>query len=72
MQAYECAQEDAGEGLQMSCTIVLYFICLRQGLLLNLELGWWPEGFTNPPASSLPKAGVTDAFMATLGFLRGC
>lgn len=42
-------------------SINLHFIPLRQGLLLNPELGWRPASSTNTLASSLHSARVTDA-----------
>lgn len=42
-------------------SINLHFIPLRQGLLLNPELGWRPASSTTTLASSLHSARVTGA-----------
>lgn len=40
-------------GHRLFCPITLCHIPLRQGLSLNLQLGWWPASPSNPSASTL-------------------
>lgn len=52
------------EGAGCPVSIILHFILLRQGLLLNPELGWRSASSTNTLASSLHCARVTDTCVA--------
>lgn len=54
-----CVQKSEGDA--GCCDLLLStFIPLRQGLLLNPELAWWPASPSNPPVSNPPSSGVTD------------
>lgn len=54
--------------LPVSYSVMLHLIPLRQGLSLNLGLGWWPGSPQSPPPS--PVLGLW-AWEAMSGFLCG-
>ena len=65
---YMCME---ASGYQVSI-IILYFLPLKQGLLLNMELQLQPANFSNPPNSPFSTALGLPDYMATLIFLHEC
>jgi hypothetical protein len=55
---------------QVSSPGILCFIPLRQGLSLNLELGWQPAGPGDSPVSISPSVGLRGGCVATPCFLK--
>lgn len=55
--SHACTSEEwrrtSGGGPQVSHSITCLSTPLRQGLLLKLELGWWPADPSNPPVFPL-------------------
>lgn len=55
----------------MSC-LITPLLFLRQGLSLNLELGWWPASPHDPSVSVPHGGGDITACVAISGLLSRC
>lgn len=66
-----CAYTDIGGGAWVSCSVTLCFIPMRQGLFMNLGLGWWLTSSSDPLFSVSHSAGIIDSHIQPyLAFLR--
>lgn len=66
-------QADAWRSGEDVSVLLRVHLVLRQGLLWNLELGWWLDSPSDPPVSHLlpHRTRVTGTREATPGFLCG-
>ena len=56
----------------MSCSITLHLIPFRQGLSLNLELGYQPANPCDPSVSPPPPSVELQMYIAMMGFSCRC